>query len=296
MFPEFLPTSVHQLTEQTSINLAQKIQSQAILTSFSSQEIQTTYVCEGKGNPPILLLHGFDSSILEFRRLFPLLSPHQETLAVDLLGFGFTQRLPQFPLSPQEIKTHLYYFWKTVISQPIILVGASMGGAVALDFTLSYPEVVQKLVLLDSAGWAKNSQLGKLMIPPLGYLATELFLKKPNVRQKISMNAYYDQNFASPDALVCSSLHLEMRGWSDALIAFTKSGGYGYFGDQLSQIKQPSLIIWGENDRILGTEDALKFQKTLPHNQLIWISECGHVPHLEKAQITAEHILKFSQS
>jgi pimeloyl-ACP methyl ester carboxylesterase len=293
MFPSFLPPLVQELTEETSIALAQKIKIQEIVTPLTAQPIATTYVQGGQGKTPILLLHGFDSSLLEFRRLFPLLERENNTWLVDLLGFGFTERLPELPLSTEAIKTHLYYFWKTLISQPVILVGASMGGAAAIDFTLTYPEAVEKLVLLDSAGLAKNPNVGKFLIQPLGYLATELFLRKPNIRQKISVNAYHDPSFASSDAQICASLHLEMPGWSQALIKFTQSGGYGFFGDKLSQIQQPTLILWGERDRILGTADAEKFQKEIPHSKLIWIKECGHVPHLEKPQITAQSILEF---
>jgi len=293
MFPSFLPPLVQELTEETSIALAQKIKIQEIVTPLTAQPIATTYVRGGQGKTPILLLHGFDSSLLEFRRLFPLLERENNTWLVDLLGFGFTERLPELPLSTEAIKTHLYYFWKTLISQPVILVGASMGGAAAIDFTLTYPEAVEKLVLLDSAGLAKNPNVGKFLIQPLGYLATELFLRKPNIRQKISVNAYHDPSFASSDAQICASLHLEMPGWSQALIKFTQSGGYGFFGDKLSQIKQSTLILWGERDRILGTADAEKFQKEIPHSKLIWIKECGHVPHLEKPQITAQSILEF---
>lgn len=107
-----------------------------IATPLTNQPVATTYVKQGSGGTPILLIHGFDSSVLEFRRLLPLLSGDNETWAVDLLGFGFTDRLSGIAsYSPTAIKTHLYYFWKSLINQPVILVGASMGGATAIDFT-----------------------------------------------------------------------------------------------------------------------------------------------------------------
>jgi len=86
-------------------------------------------------------------------------------------------------------------------------------------------------------------------------------------------------------------LHLKLSGWHQALKAFTKSGGYGSFTEKLSQISQPTLILWGECDRILGTGDAYKFKEAIAHSQLLWIKNCGHVPHLEQPQITAGHIL-----
>ncbi|WP_413173886.1 alpha/beta fold hydrolase [Anabaena azotica] len=293
MFPSFLPAAVGQLSEITSIALAQSIQSQAIPTSLSPEPITTTYVNQGSGGIPILLVHGFDSSILEFRRLLPLLSRENETWAVDLLGFGFTDRQPDIAYSPVAIKTHLYYFWKSLINQPVILVGASMGGAAAIDFALTYPEVVHKLVLIDSAGLKGGSALSKLMFAPLYSLAAE-FLRNPKVRDRICRTAYKNPSLISSDALCCGDLHLKMPNWNQALIAFTKSGGYSAFKfNQLAEIRQPTLILWGDTDKILGTRDAQKFKKAIPQSQLIWIKDSGHIPHLEQPEITAQHILDF---
>ncbi len=295
MFASFLPSDVQKLTESTSISLAEKIQRQDIVTNLTPEAIATAYVCQGNGSTPMLFLHGFDGSVLESRRLLPLLATQYQTYAIDLLGFGFTDRMAGTPFNPTAIKTHLYYTWKTLISQPMILIGVSMGGGVALDFTLTYPEAVQKLVLIDSAGFAKGPAIGKYLIPPLGYLATE-FLRNANVRRKISLNAYKDPKFATTDSDICASLHLQMPGWSKALIDFTKSGGYNFFAnhtDEFAKIQQDTLVLWGDSDIILGTGDAEKFTQVIPNSQLIWIENCGHVPHLEQAEITAKHIFDF---
>ncbi len=295
MFASFLPPDVEKLTESTSIALAEKIQRQDIVTTLTPEAIATSYVCQGNGNVPILFLHGFDSSLLESRRLLPLLATQYQTYAIDLLGFGFTDRMAGTPFNPTAIKTHLYYTWKTLISQPMILIGVSMGGGVALDFTLTYPELVQKLILIDSAGFAKGPALGKYLIPPLGYLATE-FLRHPKVRRKISINAYKDPKFVTPDAEICAALPLQMPGWSQALIDFTKSGGYNFLANhtaEFAKIQQDTLVLWGDSDIILGTRDAEKFTQIIPNSRLIWIENCGHVPHLEQAEVTAKHILDF---
>jgi len=292
MSTTFLPLEVNQLTEAASIAVAQSIKQTPINTTLSKQPIATTYVRQGSGGTPILLLHGFDSSVLEFRRLLPLLAAENETLAVDLLGFGFTQRLPGIPFSPAAIKTHLYHFWKTLIDQPVILVGASMGGAAAIDFTLEYPQAVKKLVLIGSAGYGAGPTIGKFLFWPLDSLAIE-FLRRPQVRENISKNAYYDKSFVTPDSLLCAELHLKVADWNRALKAFTKTGGYGSFKNKLSQIKQQTLILWGEFDQILGTSDAYRLKEAIANSQLIWISNCGHVPHLEQPQKVAAHLLEF---
>lgn len=293
MFPSCLPPEASNLTESTSIALAKQIQQISVPTPLSQEGIATTYVSQGSGSTPILLIHGFDSSLLEFRRLLPMLAAQQSTWAVDLLGFGFTQRNLDIPLNPETIKTHLYHFWQTTVKQPVILAGASMGGAAAIDFTLTYPEAVEKLVLLDSAGLAKQPAIGRFMIPPLDYFATE-FLRNPKIRQNISRTAYYDKSFASLDAQTCAALHLKCSNWNKSLIAFTKSGGYGSFTNRIFKIHQPTLILWGRQDKILGTKDAAKFERGIPNSKLVWIDNCGHVPHLEQPQVTAKEILDFA--
>jgi pimeloyl-ACP methyl ester carboxylesterase len=285
--------STNGLTETTSIALAESIQWAQVHTSLMRDAIATAYVCHGQGQPPILLLHGFDSSVMEFRRLFPRLAKQAQTWAVDLLGFGFTERPDGLDISTDAIQQHLYAFWKTMIQRPVVLIGASMGGAAAINFALTFPEAVEKLVLLDSAGYSSGPAVGPLLIPPLGYLVTEKFLRMPKVRRQISEKAYHDPKFASLDAQRCAALHLNCPNWSKALISFTRSGGYHSFKDKLSQLQCPTLILWGESDKILGTKDARRLQSSISGSQLLWVADCGHVPHLEKPDFTADAIFNF---
>jgi pimeloyl-ACP methyl ester carboxylesterase len=276
------------LYELTSVALASQITYHPILTPLQQQPIATAVAQSGKGNDAMILVHGFDSSLLEYRRLFPPLSSRFQVLALDLLGFGFTERPKDLKINTTAIKTHLFHTWKTLIGKPVIWIGASMGGAAVLDFALTYPEAVSKLVLIDSAGLQPGPP-GHLLIPPLGWLATE-FLRSPWVRQQISRNAYHDPGFATADAQACAASHLQVPGWRQALIQFTKSGGYPSLKSQLSQLDTPTLILWGKSDKILGTADADNLQLAIRNSTLKWIQEAGHVPHLEKPEIVAKLI------
>ena len=294
IFPDFLPIQAQKFTEAASIALAQNIQREPIDTPLVDTPILTAFVGQGEGEPPILLLPGFDSSVLEFRRLFPWLAAATQTWTMDLLGFGFTDRTTSPVFDPGAIKLHLHSFWRQRIGRPIVLVGASMGGAAAIDFVLTYPDCVKKLVLIDAAGFAKGPAIGKLMIRPFDQWATA-FLRSPRVRRQISQKAYCDRSLATPDAELCSALHLYLPNWKEALIDFTKSGGYTFLSQKISQIEHPTLILWGEQDKILAQQDASRFEQAISHSKLIWIANCGHVPHLEKPDLAAKHILKFIQ-
>ncbi|WP_017299876.1 alpha/beta fold hydrolase [Nodosilinea nodulosa] len=287
-----LPTAAAKLSEPPSIDLAARVRVAMIQTSLLEAAIPTAYVAASDvaSEPPLLLIHGFDSSLLEFRRLLPLLAPR--TWAVDLLGFGFSDRALYPDLSPGAIKLHLHSFWQQMIARPMVLVGASMGGAAAIDFALTYPEAVAGLVLLDAAGFAAGPAMGNLMVPPLDSWATA-FLRNPRVRRSISRQAYFDKTLVTPDAELCAALHLQCPGWKEALIAFTKSGGYNFLGPKIAQIACPTLVVWGEQDKILGTKDARRFEGAIAGSQLVWIPQCGHVPHLEKPQDTAAAMLAF---
>jgi pimeloyl-ACP methyl ester carboxylesterase len=288
---DWLPAAAAGLTEATSRSLIQSLQSIDLSTSASQGPIATRFAYQGTGGKAIVMLHGFDSSCLEFRRLVPELALEHRVWALDLLGFGFCDRPADLQVSPAKVCEHLYAFWQAQVKEPMVLVGASMGGAAAVEFALLHPEAVEKLVLLDSAGLTRGPNLSKVLIQPLGNLATG-FLRRPEVRIKVSQKAYQDQALVTEDANLCAALHLSMPNWREALITFTRSGGY-YVGDRVGQVTAATLVLWGRQDRILGTKDAARFEGAIAGSRLQWIEDCGHVPHLEKPQETAAAIAAF---
>ncbi|MEH2424975.1 MAG: alpha/beta hydrolase [Nostoc sp.] len=292
MFPNFLPSQVNQLTDPKAIAFVQSIQRIALATPLSQHPILTTYIHKGRGETPILLLHGFDSSILEFRLLLPLLATQNETWAVDLLGFGFTQRQKELTYSPTAIKIHLYNFWKTLINRPIILVGASMGGAAAIEFTLTYPQIVESLVLINSLGYTCAPTFSKYLFPPFDFFAVEYL----HQRHILALNLGTVLASFNPKILLaiqCAMLHQEMPGWHDAMISYVKTGGYSDLANRIVLVDKPTLILWGEADGMLPPEDAEKFQQSIANSQLIKLKNCGHAPQLEQPQITSQHIFQF---
>ncbi|MGF1514798.1 MAG: alpha/beta fold hydrolase [Elainellaceae cyanobacterium] len=304
-----LPIDGAPFTQPDSINLIERIQTQAIATPFCERPIATAFVhwpralapdesapliAHPEAQAPLLLIHGFDSSVLEFRRLMPRLAHYRETWAIDLLGFGFTERPPSVPYTAASIKQHLYATWRSLIDRPVVLVGASMGGAAAMDFALTYPDSVEALVLLDSVGAARGPNLSRFLPPLVGQLAAGI-LRNPGVRQRISRQAYFDPTFASDDAARCAALHLACPNWQGALTDFTRSGGYSVLTRrQIAQVAQPTLLLWGRNDAILGTKTATELQRLIPNSVLSWIDHCGHVPHLERPDEVTERIRTYA--
>jgi pimeloyl-ACP methyl ester carboxylesterase len=213
---------------------------------------------------------------------------------VDLFGSGFTEYVPTLAVNPQTIRQHLLSVVETWIGQPVMLVGASLGGAVAIDFALNYPNWVRSLVLIDSVGFSGSFPVGQFLPHPL----IELGANWLHFRKQAALTAALAFPMIDPtlvDALRCSLLHHEMPGWKGAIASFTQSGGYANLGDRIAQVNHPTLILWGEADDVLGTDDATKFEQAISGSQLIWIREAGHVPHFDRPQSVATHLLTFAR-
>ncbi|MBD1916463.1 MULTISPECIES: alpha/beta hydrolase [Cyanophyceae] len=303
MFAHFLPSSTREIQDGAAIALLQCIQRRVVQVPVreSTTAIATAYAHYSPdsstpvpGTIPILLLHGFDSSLLEFRRLLPLLAHRHETWAIDLLGSGFTEYIATLAVNPQTIRQHLLSVVKAWIGRPVILVGASLGGAVAIDFALHYPSWVISLVLMDSVGFSGSFPVGQFLPSPLIELgANWLYFRKHAALAAASALPILDVSLL--DALRCSLLHQEMPGWKDAIASFTRSGGYANLSDRITQVTHPTLILWGKSDDVFGTADATRFEQAIAGSQLVWVEGAGHVPHFDQPQVVADHLLSFAQ-
>mmetsp|Transcript_54631 Transcript_54631/g.132667 ORF Transcript_54631/g.132667 Transcript_54631/m.132667 type:complete len:463 (+) Transcript_54631:129-1517(+) len=256
-----------------------------------------------KKMPPLILLHGFDSSGLEYRRLGPkLAAAGVDTYAVDVLGWGYTQiDEPGQSFSAQSKITALQSFAETLLknnrsSDKFCVAGASLGGAAAIELAYASKESCAGLVLIDAQGFVDGVGPMALLPTPLAK-AGVAFLKSVPLRNSANQMSYYDvDTYATEEAQMIGRLHCLRPGWSDAMVNFMQSGGFKP-SSKVSQITSPSLVLWGREDGILdGAEFANKFVETLPDADLTWIEECGHVPHLEQPDRTCSAIVDFLSS
>lgn len=250
---------------------------------------------------PLLLVHGFDSSALEYRRLGPQLAKLGiDVYCVDLLGWGYTQLEDVKSFSAQSKVDALKGFWKTVGNDGDVVVGgASLGGAATIEFASANlvdneeGGFVRGTVLIDAQGFVDGIGPMSFLPAPLARAGIKVLKSEP-LRSSANQMSYYDkQKFATDDALKVGRLHCLRDGWDDSMLSFMQSGGFKP-ATKVSKIDVPSLVLWGRQDGILdGEEFANKFVETLPNAQLQWIEECGHVPHLEQPEVTAQLISDF---
>lgn len=243
----------------------------------------------GEGEP-LLLLHGFDSSFLEYRRLAPLLSERFQLFIPDLFGFGFSPRPMEASYGPDAVLAHLDALLQRMPAQPVGVIGASMGGSVAVEMARRQPERIHALLLLAPAGLTGRP----MPVPPLLDRLGAWFLARPGVRKGLCRQA-----FADPDADVgapeeqIASLHLQCPGWADALAAFARSGGFSGCGTPLPQ--QPLHVIWGANDRILRAPQKQAAAAILKDG-VEEFDACGHLPHIDQPQRVADRCLTWFQA
>ena len=236
--------------------------------------------------PPLLLLHGFDSSFLEFRRLAPLLANRFSLIIPDLFGFGFSPRPIGVEYDRESIINHLNVLFKYFqIEGNFGIIGASMGGAVALELARRFPEKVTSLLLLAPAGLTGRP----IKISPLVESLGVWFLSSPIVRRWLCRQAfaYPDKSVGPPEEQI-ASLHLQCPRWGEALGSFSRSGGFAGSGTPLPS--QPIHVILGKNDRILRTSHKEALHAIL--NRPVEIFEaCGHLPHLDQPELVAERCI-----
>ncbi|DBB08794.1 TPA: hypothetical protein ACH3X3_007456 [Trebouxia sp. C0006] len=301
---EFFPKQAQEVKEQAALDFMSRLQRSTIDAASLTCPVETAYLgpseygSQHQDQAPVLLLHGFDSSSLEFRRLLPLLERSLEAWAVDLVGWGFSDSgaasQSNMKLGPKQKRDHLYAFWKEKIKRPMIVVGTSLGGAIAMDFALEYPDAVKKLVLVDAQGFIDG--LGPWRVAPkfLINLLVQV-LKSTAIRKYAGDLAYNDKALATDDALLIGRLHTYLSGWAEANVAFIQSGGYS-LSKRIPLVQQECLVVWGRNDKILKPDYAEQFSQVLPKSKLVWVENCGHCPHLEQPQALADCIVDFALS
>lgn len=233
----------------------------------------------GQG-PPLLLLHGFDSSLLEFRRLAPLLAPDHQLFIPDLFGFGFTPRPPRARYGHLAVLHHLEALVQAIQQQhgptPVALIGASMGGSVALSLARRLGDRIGRLLLLAPAGLSGRP----LPLPPLLAGLGVRFLGLPGVRRGLCRSAFADPDRdVGPGELEIASLHLRSPGWAPSLAAFACSGGFAGCGTPLPP--QPLAVLWGAEDRILRPPQK-RAALALLGERLHTLEHCGHLPHIDQ--------------
>lgn len=240
---------------------------------------------DGGTGQPVLMLHGFAGDKDHWTRMAAGLTETYRVVAPDLPGHGENDRLTDekysIPLQAQRV----HAFAQELKLEKFHLVGSSMGGAIAAYYASEYPEDLLSLTLIDAAGVQSPEKSETTLALEKGYnpLLVEneadfdRFLKFTTVKPPYipgSIKAYFAQRAVAN------------RPFNDQIFRDIK-GEAGSVEKRLPMIKAPTLIIWGDTDRVIHPSAAQVFARAIRGSRVVILKECGHGPMVERPEETA---------
>jgi pimeloyl-ACP methyl ester carboxylesterase len=229
---------------------------------------------------PIILIHGTGSSLHTFDTWVNNLKDSSRVIRMDLPAFGLTGPFPDQDYSISNYTSFLKEFLIALKVKQCVLAGNSLGGEIAWNFTLDQPHMVKKLILIDAAGQPETSKsvpiafkLGQ--IPVVNKLLNYI---TPRFIVRASIEDVYSDKSKVTDSLVDRYLELTLRkGNRQAFVDRLKVSSNSNYNN-IKNIKQSTLILWGAEDLLIPVENAYKFERSIPNNVLVIMDDTGHVP------------------
>jgi 2-hydroxy-6-oxonona-2,4-dienedioate hydrolase len=229
------------------------------------QDGKFKFIEEGEGEP-LMLLHGlfgalsnFRDLIEHFRKTHKVVVPLLPLLELDLLHTS-VGGLQKFVLRFIEHRNY----------NNIHLLGNSLGGHVGLVYVLKHPERIKSLILTGSSGLFENGMGDSY--PKRG--------DKEYIRKKTQLT-FFNPDLATEDLVNEVFEITNNRLKVIKIIALAKSAIRNNLGEELSQIKQPTCLIWGNNDTITPPFVGKEFNRLIPNSELHFVDKCGHAPMME---------------
>ncbi len=232
------------------------------------QQEKFKFIEEGKGEP-LLLLHGLFGALSNFADLVEHFKGKYKVIVPLLPLF----ELDIFHTTVGGLQKHVHKFIELRGYENIHLLGNSLGGHVALVHILKHPERIKSLILTGSSGLFENG-MGDTYPKRGDY---EYIKKKTQV-------TFYDPNTATKELVDEVFEITNNRIKVIKIISLAKSAIRNNMGEEISKIKQPTLLIWGNNDIITPPFVGEEFKKLIPNSELHFIDKCGHAPMMEQAQ------------
>jgi pimeloyl-ACP methyl ester carboxylesterase len=257
--------------------------------------VQLHYVEAGEG-PPLVLLHGLNGSTFGFRLLTPYLAPHFRTIAVDLMGFGYSDR-PQHRDYSLGAQARLVAGLLDALGiEDAFILGHSLGGAVAMHLALEFPERVDGLILVSSASDSETRRglRSSRLVRPLLPIIAAFTVQNQHFRRMSLQSACYDPSFVTAELMEGYMAPTRVKGHLRALGSLMVDRHKDAPLDP-SAISQPVLILWGADDRWLPASHGERLRALIPDSKMIVIEKAGHLVLEEQPGEAARAVTVFLQ-
>lgn len=253
-----LPETQH---EQAMLRTTRKVELQGV----SGKPIFADVVERGEG-PVVVFLHGLVGLNEHWERVVDAVSDRARcvTLEMPLL------ELRGVDCSLSAVSAMTMQFLTKHIDGPAVLVGNSFGGHVALRVTHERPELVSALVLAGSSGLIERTVVKGAPVRP----SREWLVEKIG-------ELFYDKSKMNPEDVERAHKLLNERGGARAMVKLSKTARRDNMTDDLGDILQPTLLIWGREDVVTPPSAGQGFKELMPDARLHWLEDCGHAPMIE---------------
>jgi len=260
------------------------------------------YLDAGTG-PPVILVHGFGGSLWQWEYQHSALSAAHRVITLDLLGSGLSDK-PDIDYMPSQMVEFFRTFMDTLSIQRAALVGNSMGAGLVIGMALTYPARVDRIVLISGF---PDRVLDKLMGPLVRHAVTSRapgwlvqfgnWLVGSPVTEAVLREVIHDEMLITPAVLDRANRNRQRPGLIEPILTVKRNLPLWEegFARRLVEIRHPTLIIWGEEDRVFPMQVGRDLQKTIPGSRLETIPKAGHLPMWERPETVNPILINFLQ-
>jgi len=251
---------------------------------------RVAYYRMGRG-APLLLLHSpyVGASAWEWRKVFPALANHFTVYAIDLLGFGLSDK-PNIPYRGRMYADLTHDFLQDVIGQRADVIGSALGCSYLVNTAVRRPEIVQRLALVNPIGatsiaspYREFFAWNALRSPILGTSIYHSMVAAANIEQELITHDYYDAAMVTEDVVETQYALAHQHGSRYAVAAFLAGRLDLPLRLAFAALTQPVLLIWGRDAYYTPVSEAADLLYRHPETRLEIIEECGMLPQDEKA-------------
>lgn len=275
---------------------------------LGSDTLTVHYKEAGEAGRTLVLLHGFGASLFSWREVMAPLATSNHVVAYDRPAFGLTERpLRQtwgtaadwaagLPYSAQAQADLVIAMLDARGIDKAVLVGNSAGGAVAMLAALEHPERFDALVLISPAvysGGPNGAMRWLLNTPQMQHIGPLIARRIQEWGDEFARSAWHDPGQITEAVWQGYLAPLQIENWDLALWELTAASRQTGLADRLTELDLPVLVITGDDDRIVPTEQSVKLADALPNAELAVIPACGHLAHEECPQATLEVMTAF---
>ena len=239
------------------------------------------HVEQAGAGEPVLLIHGFGESTYTWRKVIPGLAADYRVIALDLYGFGYTERPHDRESYTREGQALLILDVLDALGvDRAHFVGHSYGGALTLYIAARYPERIRSMVLVDSAAptYPQDRRSPFARSKLLDSLLARTYALRPGSLRRALRNSLWDDSLVTPELVTSYLERLKIEGATDAFYGLTAPSPPDGVTVDLGTLEIPAFVVWGTEDRIIAIAEGREAARRLPLAEFAAIEKSGHLP------------------